>query len=189
MTISAWRDALLAMLPPSTAVTREPDSVMGKFWEAVAAGLARCQAVVVSVVAQFDPRRATDALEDWERLLSCRASDDLLARQAAAFVAFNDVGGQSIAYFVGLAAKFGEVITITEFVPATCQMDCNAPLTSDADAFVWRVNIPHAAQNVTLLTCNSACDAALQSYTPSAIESLFKTRKPAHTNVIFAYQG
>jgi uncharacterized protein YmfQ (DUF2313 family) len=192
VSVSAWLNALLAMLPPSIVITREPDSVLSRFLEAVAAAFARFQNVVVDVVAQFDPRRATHALEDWERLFGTSGNAStvtLLDRQAAAFEKYNDTGGQSIAYFIALAARFGEVITITEFAQIDCDMNCNSALNSDADAFVWRVNIPHAAQNAVTLTCNGNCDAALQSYKPSLIEGLFNTRKPAQTHVIFAYQG
>ena len=78
-------------------------------------------------------------------------------------------------------------MSITEFRQANCNRNCNSSLHGLADVFTWRVNIPHPALNVRLMNCNSPCDAALQEYTPSIIECALTERKPAHTNVIFAY--
>jgi uncharacterized protein YmfQ (DUF2313 family) len=102
-----------------------------------------------------------------------------------------ELGGQSRAYFIGIAEQLGEPgCTIEDrFRPTTCDATCNAALVSEADAFTWRVNIPRAALNVQIMNCDDGCDSALQSYEPSLIECPLQEKKPAHTNVIFAYTG
>ena len=193
VTLSLWLQALQALLPPGRALSREADAVFTKLLSAIAAMLLAAQLRLVDLAAQWDPRRATSMLPDWERLLGlpddcAPAGQQLLDRQTAAFGRLTELGGQSRAYFIGLAARYGESgVTITEFRPFTCDDDCNDALYSQADRFVWRVSIPHVALNARWMNCNSDCDSALQMYTPSAIECLFGERRPAHTVVIFSY--
>ena len=89
-----------------------------------------------------------------------------------------------------LAEKLGEPnVTITRFKRMNCNSNCNDALYSLADKFTWRVNIPRPALNVRRANCNSNCNSALQEYTPSVIECAISERKPAESDVIFAYQA
>lgn len=193
VTLPAWTAALQALLPPGRAFTREPDSVLSKVLAAIAAMFLAVQLRLEDLLEQADPRHATSMLPDWERLLGlpdhCTPAGQQSAdRQRAAFQRLTEQGGQSRAHFVGLADLLGEpAITITEFKRFTCDSNCDQAVTSQADLFAWRVNIPRAALNARLMTCNSPCNAALQQYTPSVIECAFKGRKPAQTTVTFAY--
>lgn len=193
VTLSAWLQSLQALLPPGVALTREPGARLTALLEAMSALLLAAQLRLEGLAVQWDPRRATAMLPDWERLLGlpddCAPAGQLvLDRQTAAFGRLTEVGGQSRAYFIDLADRYGEPgCTIDEFRPAHCNSHCNAALYTDVDAFTWRVNIPHAALNVRIANCNNDCNSALQMYTPSAIECLFGERKPAHTAVVFSY--
>ena len=188
-----WLAALQALLPPGRAFTREPGSLLTKVLGAIAAMLLAAQLKFEDLIDQADPRRASTLLTDWERAFglpdNCTpAGQIVLDRQRAVYQRLTEQGGQSRAYFIGLADKLGEAgVTITEFLPMTCNSHCNDALYSVADKFTWRTNIPHPALNVRVMSCNSHCNSALQEYTPSPIECAFKERKPAHTNVIFAY--
>lgn len=193
VTLQAWLAALQAMLPPGRALTREPDSKLTNLLEAMAATFVDVQLRLEDLVAQADPRRATSMLPDWERLLGlpdhCTPAGQQLAdRQRAAYQRLTEQGGQSRAYFIALADLLGEPdVTITEFKQFTCNSACDAGLFSAADVFTWLTNIPRPALNVRPFDCNSSCDSPLQEYTPSVIECAFGERKPAHTEVIFAY--
>jgi uncharacterized protein YmfQ (DUF2313 family) len=167
--------------------------MLSKVLGAISAMFLVTQLKLEDLLEQADPRRATSMLPDWERLLGL---PDRLApaglqqadRQRAAYQRLVEQGGQSRAYFIILAALLGEAgVTITEFKRFACDSNCNAALFSQSDLFVWRVNIPRAALNARLMNCNSVCNAALQQYTPSVIEYALTERKPAHTNIIFAY--
>lgn len=193
VTLQAWLAALQAMLPPGRAFTREPDGNLTKLLSAIAAMFLAAQLKLEALLDEADPRRATSMLPDWERTLGlpdhCTpAGQQLVDRQRAAFQRLTEQGGQSRAYFIGLGALLGEpVVTVTEFKRMTCNSSCNDALYGAPDKFAWRVNIPHAALNVRKMNCNSSCNSALQEYTPSVIECAIAERKPAHTNVLFAY--
>lgn len=190
---SDWLTALQALLPPGRAFNREPGSVLTRVLGAMAAMLLAAQLKFEDLIDQRDPRLATSLLPDWERALGlpdvCTpAGQTILDRQRAAYQRYTEQGGQSRAYFIDLANKLGEPgVTISEFVPMTCNSTCNDALNSPADKFVFLMSLPRAALNVRPMTCNSNCDAALQEYTPSVIECAIQQRKPAHTNVIFGY--
>lgn len=189
----SWLAALQALLPPGRAFNREPGSVLTKVLGAIAAMLLAAQIRFEDLIDQRDPRLATSLLTDWERALglpdACTPAGQTIGdRQRAAFQRYTEQGGQSRAYFIDLANRLGEPgVTITEYLPMTCNSTCNDALFSLADKFVFAINIPRAALNVRPMTCNSNCDSALQEYTPSVIECAIKERKPAQTNVIFAY--
>lgn len=188
-----WVASLQAMLPPGRAFTRDPDSVLSKVLGAIAAMFLAAQLKFEDLLEQADPRRATSMLPDWERLLglpdTCSPVGLQLAdRQLMAFQRLTEDGGQSRPYFISQAERLGEPgVTITEFKPFTCNSSCNDALYTQADKFVWRVNIPRPALSARFFNCNSPCDAALQSYEPSVIECFFQKRKPGHTTVIFSY--
>ncbi|MGA0569656.1 YmfQ family protein [Variovorax sp. VNK109] len=190
-----WLAALQALLPPGDALTREPGANLTRLLGAVAELFGLTHEQLEDLRAQSsDPLQASEMLEDWERLLGL--PDDcmvgvplsLLERRSIALQRLTEVGGQSRAYFIDLAARFGEPgCTITEFRPMNCNDDCNDALYSEADRFFWRVNVPHPAANARPMNCNDDCNDALQYYTPSLIECPITERKPAHTNVLFAY--
>ena len=188
-----WLAALQALLPPGRAFSREPGSVLTKALGAIAALLLAAQLRFEDLICQRDPRLATSLLPEWERTLglpdACTpAGQTRIDRQLAAYQRYTEQGGQSRTYFIDLANKLGEAgTTITEHRPMTCNGHCNDALYGAADRFVFLLNLPRAALNVRAMTCNSHCNSPLQQYTPSVIECVIKERKPAHTNVLFAY--
>lgn len=193
--IAHWLASLQALLPPGLALTREPGANLTRLLEAIAALFAQGQERLESLQRQSaDPLVATDMLTDWERLLGlpddCMDGEDLslLERQRIAGQRLVEMGGQSRAYFIDLAERLGEPgCTIDEFWPMTCQDDCIDALCSEADRFVWRVNVPHPANDARFMHCNDDCNDALQQYSPSLAECPISERAPAHTTAIFAY--
>lgn len=194
VTVPAWLESLQALLPPGRAFTREPGAVLTRLLEAMAAVFSNADKELVANQGQYDPLQATTLLPDWERLLAlpdaCTASQALstLERQRIASQRLMEEGGQSRAYFIGMAEQLGEPgCTITEFRQMTCNSNCNAALHSQADEFVWRVNVPSVAAGTRLMTCNDHCNNALLIFEPNLIECPIRERKPAHTEVLFAY--
>lgn len=157
--------------------------------------LARLDSRIWALFEEADPRTTTELLADWERVLGL--PDDCMVtlplsineRRLIVWQRLTELGGQSRAYFIDLAARFGEPgVTISEFRQMTCNDDCNDALCSQADEFVWRVNFPRPADDVRLMNCNDDCNDALQMFSSALAECPITERKPAHTNVIFSYQ-
>lgn len=195
MNVSTWLAALQSLLPPGSAFTREPGAALTRLLEALAAMFAAAEEKAVELRAQSsNPLIATNMLPEWERLLGlpddCTANQDLsvAARQRIAGQRLVEMGGQSRAYFIDLAARLGEPgCSITEFRPFNCNDDCNDALHSQEDRFTWRVNIPRPLLDVRMMNCNDACDDALQVFDESLIVCPITERRPAHTKVIFSY--
>jgi uncharacterized protein YmfQ (DUF2313 family) len=195
MNVQAWLASLQALLPPGRAFTREPGANLTSLLEGAAAMFAAAEDRALDLRNQSaDPLIATDMLPDWERLLGLpdECTADLLLsladRQRIAGQRLVELGGQSRAHFIDLAARLGEPgCTISEFRPFNCNDDCNDALNGPDDRFTWRVNIPRPAGDVRWMTCNDDCTSALQEFTPSLIECPISERRPAHTTVLFSY--
>lgn len=171
------------------------DQVTHHLLAAWADELARLDARIDVLIEEADPRTANEMLADWERVLGlpdkCTSNLGLSIadRQRLAWAKLAEQGGQSRAYFIALAERYGEPgVTIDEFRQMNCNDDCNDALYSQADEFTWRVNVPHGVADFRLMNCNDDCNDALQMFTPNLIECPINERKPAHTNVIFSYQ-
>lgn len=148
-----------------------------------------------SLIAEMHSNSTVQSLADYERVyglpdLCVTVAQTLEQRRAALTSKVLAKGGQSRAYFIGIAAAMGYAgATIDEFSAQimTCDGDCNGFLYSDADSYVWRLNLPLLTGGVFFATCNSDCNSALQSWGNQALECRIKQLKPAYTTVIFAY--
>jgi uncharacterized protein YmfQ (DUF2313 family) len=194
MTADQYLAQLQALLPSGAAWTREPDADLTNAMLAIATELARIDARLDDLVNEGDVRTATELITDWERVLGlpddCMANTvlTLAQRRLLALQRLVEEGGQSAAYYIGLAELLGEPgCTVSEFRPMNCNDNCNSALGSAADRFFWRVNIPHAPANLRSINCNDNCNSAMQVYTPSLAECPIRERKPAHTQVLFTY--
>ncbi len=92
---------------------------MLSFWRALAGHAARNYAIDFDLATQCFPSAITTSLEDWEAEYElpdpCTSGQASTAQRIAAVrTKFGAIGGQSIAYFVCLAASIGYAITITE---------------------------------------------------------------------------
>lgn len=145
------------------------------------------------ILAESDPRTTIRMLADWERVagLPDRCSADLALsreqRQAALTAKLILQGGQSRAYFIAMAEKFGYPgATITEFKPMTCNDSCNDTLSSEDDLFVWQINLPSEG-GVFIANCNSDCTSSLASWGDAQVECAIRKFSPANTTPAFAY--
>jgi uncharacterized protein YmfQ (DUF2313 family) len=194
VTLDAWLGSLQALLPPGRALTREPGAVLTRLLQAIAAVFSRAEQDLEATRVQYDPLVATALLADWERLLAlpdgCTVDQALSTadRQRIASQRLMEQGGQSRAYFIGIAEQMGVPgCTITEFQQATCNSNCNDALYGESDEFAWRFNVNAVAAATRVANCNDNCNDALQIYTPNLVECPISARKPAHTHVLFAY--
>lgn len=181
-------------LPPGD-LTRDPDAVLTKLLSVIAVILADVDASAERLYDEADPRTTSQLLTDWETMCGLPdpavggAEQSLVERRAWLMMRLTSIGGQSRAYFIGLAAQLGVAITITEFQPLGCGfgMIGRDQINGTGSLFVlWQVNMPSPPAYYFQVGQSQFGDP-LGYVRTGVIEALFARWKPAHTNLIFNY--
>lgn len=183
---------LLKLLLPPEAFDPNARGVGGEL-QAEGAALDEALAQALALLEESDPGAAAALLPDWERVAGLpdpcvgTAPQSTGQRRAALVGRLTMYGGQSAAYYIGLAERYGYPgATVTEFRPATCNSDCNAAVFQEDWRPVWRLNLPQDT-GVFHASCNSNCNDPLQSWGDAALECTVRRFKPADTHVLFSY--
>lgn len=173
---------------------RRHGGVIGLILDAVAAALSDVEANAESLMTETDPRRANAILADFERCLGpdpCGRDPAELTvdqRRLLAFQRWTARGGQSIPYFISIAAALGVTITIDEFWPSKAGgLRAGQRLRPEGCQFVWRVNVPGVVTVINFKAGASRAGQSLGWFAISAIECVIRRSKPAHTTVVFSY--
>lgn len=197
--VEAYKAQLASLLPRGRAWPREDDSILMRLVHAEAEELARIDGRVSDLLEEVDPRSTLELLEDWERVAGLPdtcipAPDSIAERRAAVQSRITALGGQTLDYFVGLAATIGFAITIDEFRPFRIGTRVGQLLYGEPWAHVWRVNVqPPAADAGFGLTIRyfrvgqSAVGERLVGFGSLDLECIIRRAAPAHSTVIFAY--
>jgi uncharacterized protein YmfQ (DUF2313 family) len=194
MTSTDYLSQLQALMPRGLAWAITQTSKLSLLLRAWADEFARVDLRCEDLVNEVDPRTTIELLSDWERVAAlpdpCVTIDQTIAqRQAALESKLTMIGGQSRAYFIGIAEVMGYPgATIDEYLPANCNDNCNSALYSEDDKYSWTLNLPFSTGGVFVANCNGNCNDALQSWGDEALECRINKYKPAHTSAIFAYQ-
>lgn len=192
MTADQYLTMVQALLPPGAAWPRDADAVITGVLRAMAAELARLDQRADDLVGEADPRTTSELLTDWERVagLPDLFSGDLNTvqeRRDALVTKLTNVGGQSRAFFIALAARLGYTITITEFQPFRVGFNAAGDrLNGGPWSFTWQVNAPETTIR-EFRVGRSVAGEPLRSWGNELLESAINAYKPAHTYVIFAY--
>lgn len=194
LTATAYLAQLQALLPQGFAWPRQADAALTNLLLAWADELARIDGRAADLIEEADPRTTAELLADWERVaglpdpcVEALAGTQTTAQRRAALVAtLTAIGGQSAAYYIALAASLGYTITITEHRTFTVRSKVNDPLNDLPWRFTFTVNSP--LNTVRRFTVRSAVNEPLAAWGNDLIECIISRLKPAHTNVLFAYQ-
>lgn len=184
---------LQALLPPGPAWPKDDDATLTRLFGALAAELARVDGRTQRLLEEADPRTVAELFADWERVaglpdacVQAFGGDQTMAQRRAALVGrLTTLGGQSPAYFIGLAAALGYAITVTEFSAHTVNDNVTHPLYGAAWNFAWQVNA--ALSTITHLTVDGTVAEPLAAWGNSLLECVITRLKPAHTTVLFSY--
>ena len=182
---------LAALLPPGPAWDLDAPSVLTKFLDAWSQELARIQARADSLATEADPRTTNEVLADYERIFGlptdCMVgiTQTLEQRHNMLMAQMTGMGGQSISYFINLAASAGYTITITEFTASTVAMTVADAIVGGDWTATWQVNA--VLNTVTNFLADSLVDEALGSWGNTQLECLINRFKPAHTHALFSY--
>ena len=192
MTAAQYRAQLQALLPQGAAWPRGGDAQLTALLDAMAAEMARLDARGDALVDEADPRTTYELLPDWERVAglpsACTAgvAQTVAERRDALVGRLTERGGQSIAYFVALAAKLGYTVTITAHRARRCGVAIGTAFGGTDWQFVWDVN--SALNTVRKRACGSPCGEAFGVWQNTTLECVINDDKPAHTVVRFVYQ-
>lgn len=199
ITVDVLHQQALALLPEGPVWPREPSAVLSQFMRAaVTPRVARherlCDLLGESVLCD-----AVELLADYERDYglpdSCdpnAGSRNVAERQAALCDKAFSKGGQSIAYFEGISARLGYEVEITEMRAAIAGLSVcgGADVCGDERLrFWWTVTV--LGPRVTWAECGLAhCGDTLATIAAADdLECRLEKLMPAHTELIFAYQG
>lgn len=184
---------LQALLPPGPAWSTDPGASITQLLAGLSGELVRVDGGAVALLEEADPRTTAELFLDWERVAglpdACAEAfggeQTMQQRRAALIGRLTTLGGQSPAYFIGLAAALGYAITITEFSRFTVSSTVDLPLYGDAWDFAWQVNA--ALNTITTFNVKSTVADPLAAWGNELLECVISRLKPAHTSVIFSY--
>lgn len=89
------------------------------------------------------------------------------------------------AAIVGLAARLGDTVTLTEFRPHDCEEDCEFPVMDEPWAHAFQV--AGASQQVVEFTCEDTCETPLSQWRTGRYECAIRRFAPAQSVPIFSY--
>lgn len=197
MTPAAYQDALLQLLPPGVAWSRDPGSSMGRLMLALADEFARIDTRVGDLINEADPRTTLELLVDWERVAglpdACAGAPDNIGERRVALVnKLAQRGGQSIPYFTAIAERLGYVVEIVETDALKAGFRAGARCNGDAWRFAWIVHVivgsAEYRSNVSRFRVGSRAGERLRGFSALNLECLIRRAKPAHSEVMFRYE-
>jgi uncharacterized protein YmfQ (DUF2313 family) len=171
-----FRTMFLDLLPQGWAWSKQPDSVIYLTFDGAAQEPARVAARDCDLLAESYPCQSEELLTDWERVLglpdSCTTGDWTEAeRQEFVCAKLAEQGGQSRAYYVALAARYGFHIRIIEHFPwrMGCTSFCIVKVGNSW--FWWQVVVT----------------GFLTPEQKALLECVIRRAAPAHTIVTFIF--
>lgn len=184
--------ALQALLPRGKAWPRDPDAVQTEVADALSPTYARQSAASNGLLLDSPPFQLDQMLPEWEATLGlpdpCAGEAQSHAQRVSQVLAkLSGPGGQSVAYFIQLAALLGYAnCTITTYAPFRCgRSDCGDPLGGVGWFFVWLLNAPDLP--VTYFQCGqSTCGDPLYALGGDELRCTINRYAPAHTVVLYS---
>lgn len=203
-----YADALARLLPTGSAWTRDRNSILMGF----VAGQSAIWGNVIDARAadllerETDPRATLDLLLEWERAFGlpdpCATEALTIAdRRAALMNRMVTQGGQSCAFFIGVAAALGYAITIVERSPFMVGLSGVGDTRDTAGSYRWEIGPPEIRYAWTVRVGSgrfswfragsgqAGVDPHLRIALAEDLECLVRRWKPAHTMVFFDYSG
>jgi uncharacterized protein YmfQ (DUF2313 family) len=186
---------LLAYSPPGDELplADQPGDMWPLWLLPMATEISRFEGLAEDQVEEVDPRDATYLLGDYIRMLGPdpygRDSVPLTTsqEQLLAYQRLTSRGGQSIQYFIDLAAAFGVAITITEGTVTVCGSGRAGNVCSvTPQQFYWLVTLPET--EVIPAVCGAAvCGDLMGAIAASPVVPVIERDQPAHGQVVFSY--
>ncbi len=195
-----YAQAFARLLPTGEAWSRDPDGCLMQLVRGQAeiwGGVVDPRAADLLQI-ETDPRLTYELLSDWERAYGLPdpcvpVVQTLTERRQALVQKISIQGGQSRAFFTGIAAALGYRITITEYVPFQFGLSAfggtHGRIAPPWVRFFWTVRVNGGRTTRFQFGASSfGRDAILEVRKAEDLECIFGRLKPAHTIVLFDYQ-
>lgn len=192
MSPDAWLSQLQALLPPGLAWPRHPDAVLTRLLGPIAAQMSRIDGRAAELLREADPRQTLELLAEWEADTGqpdpCAGPAVTLTGRRGRVLAklLGRPGGQSIAYYTALAARYGQEIAIEEFRPFRAGARAGDRCRSVAWHFAWRVQ-GYAGSPTRFRAGRSIAGDRLAEWGNQILECVIRRTAPAHSHVLFGY--
>jgi uncharacterized protein YmfQ (DUF2313 family) len=181
------------LLPRGAAWPRDDDAVLTQVSQAIADGAyTHHQAVLNLSEVESDPFHTIELLPDWETDYGlpdpCTPLNPTIDQRRRALLAkIAEKGGQSRAYYIGVAAALGFTVTITEFNTFRLGVSHFGDLLCGPGwQFVWQVNAPAITVEYFRFGI-SAFGEPFWTVDNTELECRLRAIMPAHTILNFAY--
>lgn len=180
-------------LPGGHAWPTEPGTTFAELLEALAVTFSDVDAAAARMLLEFDPRTATELMPEWLEALGlpgdCMGTlSTLEEKRRVAGAKLGAYGGQTVAYFVAVAASLGFPVTVEEAKVFSIGDDCGLPCYGDGWEHVWIIIAPHD-QTAFFLAGQGVIGDPLATFATLPLECLLQELKPAHTVLFFRYTG
>lgn len=191
-TAEQYLQALINLSPKGKAFPTNSNSNWISLLQVIADVCALVDAQACLLVDEAFPDTTTQLLPNWERIAglpdSCsELGDTYEIRRLNLISKLRARGGQSIAYFIGVAAALGYTITITEFMPFQCGIsDAGDPCCDSNWRFVFQVNAP-LNTIIYFRAGASSANEPLETWGNTRLECVINLLKPAQTIALFTY--
>lgn len=177
---------------PKTPAEGSDAPVVAQVSRALIKGYTRNAASGQGLLKDAFPVAPVMLLQEWEATLGlpdpCAGeSPSIQVRQQQVAARFVASGGQSRAYFIKVAAALGYDITITPQAPSRFGRAFGAPFGGTDWAFTWQVNYPQFT--ITPLAFGSQFGQPFATWGNTVLQCELNRLKPAHTIIIWNYQG
>lgn len=153
----------------------------------------RLQNRLNDLIGQIFPCSTTELVPEWEATLGlpdpCTGPLPTQQQRAQAVCGkFTARGGQSIEYFIHLAASLGFQVEIETYTPFyASRQRAGDPVNDEKWAYVWRV-IAEPTQVLYFRASESTAGEPLATWGNQLLECAVERYKPAHTQINFSYR-
>lgn len=176
--VEDYTNALLNLLPPGPAWSRDTDSVCVRLVSALAEAYRESDGAACELLAGAFPATVDALTEEWYESLGlyndCGVTTPQSQAEAVRFILGKllATGGQSRSYFVSLAEAMGFSVTIEEFRTPLCGFSsCGSAVLNAGRFWAWLVTVEGEDEEKAELTY---------------LKCLFRKFAPAYTEVLFA---
>jgi uncharacterized protein YmfQ (DUF2313 family) len=194
---AAYASQILSLFPNGIAWDEAKINALSALASAMADELARTELRAHQLAVDWLPSQAVELLPDWERALALPDNcfpdqvQTLEQRQLAAVEKFTRIGLQTPAYFISLAESLGYTIEIEEYFPfSSGSGSAGSSVVDEAWAYTWMIRI--FGEEIVIADFQvgkSTVGEGLRTWGNSLIECVVNRQKPAHTVVIYSYEG